>query len=209
MLGAFAWPAALLIGWSGICLLWSPIAGKGLHDGAVYLLFYMLPLGLIAAALARLPWRIGWVKVLYVELAAMAVVFAAIGVEQYLTRTIYWNPKVKVDNAYAPVGWYFRVNSVFYDPSIYGRFLVVAILASLVLVLFERGGEAWIAAALADRDPDRPPAVVLAVELRRARRRDRGRPDRALAPEGDPAARARRGGARRRSRSACRSSATA
>ncbi len=149
VLGAFAWPAALLIGWSGICLLWSPIAGKGLHDGAVYLLFYMLPLGLIAATLARLPWRIGWVKVLYIELAAMAAVFAAIGVEQYLTRTIYWNPKVNVDNAYAPVGWYFRVNSVFYDPSIYGRFLVVAILASLVLVLFERSGKAWIAAALA------------------------------------------------------------
>jgi hypothetical protein len=145
VLGAFAWPAALLIGWSGICLLWS----EGRRDGAIYLLFYMLPLGLIAAALARLPWRIGWVKVLYVELAAMAAVFAAIGVEQYLSRTIYWNPKVNVDNAYAPVGWYFRVNSVFYDPSIYGRFLVVAILASVVLVLFERSGKAWIAAALA------------------------------------------------------------
>ena len=145
VLGAFAWPAALLIGWSGLCLCWS----EGRRDGAIYLLFYMLPLGLIAAALARLPWRIGWVKVLYVELAAMALVFAAIGVEQYLTRTIYWNPKVNVDNAYAPVGWYFRVNSVFYDPSIYGRFLVVAILASLVLVLFVRGGQAWIAAGLA------------------------------------------------------------
>ena len=39
---------------------------------------------------------------------------------------------MKVDNAYAPVGWFYRVNSVFYDPSIYGRFLVVGILASLV-----------------------------------------------------------------------------
>ncbi len=66
----------------------------------------------------------------------MALVFAVIGVEQYLTRNIYWNPKVKVDNAYAPVSWFYRVNSIFYDPSIYGRFLVVAILASLALVLF-------------------------------------------------------------------------
>ncbi len=157
----------------------------------------MLPLGLIAAALARLPWRIGWVKVLYVELAAMAVVFAAIGVEQYLTRTIYWNPKVTVDNAYAPVGWYFRVNSVFYDPSIYGRFLVVAILASLVLVLFDRGGEAWIAAGLATATLigllpsfSQSSFVALAAGIAVVA-------DRALAPEGDPAARARRGGARR------------
>jgi len=145
VLGVFAWPAALLIGWSGLALLWS----EDRHQGAIYLLFYMLPLGLIAAAIARLPWRIEWVKVLYAELSVMAAVFAAVGIEQYLSRTIYWNPKVKVDNAYAPVGWFYRVNSVFYDPSIYGRFLVVAILASLVLVLFERSRWAWVAAVLA------------------------------------------------------------
>ena len=88
-------------------------------------------------------------KVLYVQLAAMALVFGLIGIEQYLTRNIYWNPKVKVDNAYAPVDWFYRVNSVFYDPSIYGRFLVVGILASVVLVLFARGYAAWAAAGLA------------------------------------------------------------
>jgi O-antigen ligase len=145
VLGNFAWPAALLIGWSGIALLWS----EDRHQGAVYLLFYMLPLGLIAAAMARLTWRPGWVKVLYAELAVMAVVFALIGIWQYSTRTIYWNPKVKVDNVYAPVGWFYRVNSVFYDPSIYGRFLVVAILASVVLVLFEGSRWAWVAACVA------------------------------------------------------------
>ena len=79
----------------------------------------------------------------------MALVFAVIGIGQYETRNIFWNPKVRVDNAYAPSGWFYRVNSVFYDPSIYGRFLVVAILASLVVVLFRRGDALWaIAAAL-------------------------------------------------------------
>ena len=144
-LGPFAWPAALLIGWSGIALLWS----EGRRDGAIYLLFYLLPLGLLAVSLARLEWRLVWVKTLYAQLAAMALAFAVIGIEQYLTRNIYWNPKVKVDNAYAPVGWFYRVNSVFYDPSIYGRFLVVGILASLVLVLFVRGAWAWAAAGAA------------------------------------------------------------
>jgi hypothetical protein len=147
-LGPFAWPAAILIGWSGICLLWST-GPTGTHDGAVYLLFYMLPLGLIAALLARAPWRIDSVKVLYVLLAAMSFVFALIGIDQYLTRNIYWNPKVQVDNALAPVDWFYRVNSVFYDPSIYGRFLVVGVLASVTLVLFARGYAAWAAAGLA------------------------------------------------------------
>ncbi len=79
----------------------------------------------------------------------MALAFALIGIWQYHTRNIYWNPKVKVDNAYAPVSWFYRVNSVFYDPSIYGRFLVVAIAASLVAVLFGRGAAVWAAAGAA------------------------------------------------------------
>src|SRR3954462_1508881 len=79
----------------------------------------------------------------------MALVFAVIGILQYESRDIFWNPKVRVDNAYAPSGWFYRVNSVFYDPSIYGRFLVVAILASLVVILLRRGDVLWqVAAAL-------------------------------------------------------------
>ncbi len=51
----------------------------------------------------------------------MAVAFARIGIYQYATSDVFWNPKVIVGNAYAP---FYRVNSVFYDPSVYGRFLV-------------------------------------------------------------------------------------
>ena len=84
------------------------------------------------------------------------------------TRDVFWNPKVIVGNAYAP---FFRVNSVFWDPSIYGRFLVVAILATLVPVALgarrARRSRAALAFVLA-----RPALVVLAVELRRAGRRD-------------------------------------
>ena len=130
-----------------MALLWSG-ESQAAGDGAKYLLFYVLPLGLVAVSLARLPWRVGWASTLYVQAAAMALVFALIGIWQYLTRNIYWNPKVEVDNAYAPVSWFYRVNSVFYDPSIYGRFLVVAILGGLALVLFERSA-AWAALAVA------------------------------------------------------------
>ena len=89
----------------------------------------MLPFGVLAVCLARLPWRRAPVGYLLGLLAAMAFVFAAIGVYQWITRDVFWNPKVIVGNAYAP---FYRVNSVFWDPSIYGRFLVIAILAALV-----------------------------------------------------------------------------
>jgi putative inorganic carbon (hco3(-)) transporter len=144
-LGPLAWPLALFVGWTGLTFLWTIDRGQG----ANYLLFFVLPFGLIAVSLARLPWRIAWVKGLYVQLAAMTFVIAAIGGWQYATRNVFWNPKLIVDNSYAPSSWFYRVNSLFYDPSIYGRFLVVGILASLVLVLYARRRVAWAAAVLA------------------------------------------------------------
>jgi O-antigen ligase len=140
-LGPLTWPAAGLIAWTGLSLAWS----EDLHEGAVSLLFFWLPFGLLAVSLARLAWSRRWLTFLYVQLVGMALVFAAIGVYQYATRDVFWNPKVIVGNAYAP---FYRVNSVFYDPSVYGRFLVVAILAALVIALYDRNRrEAYAAAA--------------------------------------------------------------
>ena len=130
-LGRVAWPLAAFVGWGGISMLWT----EDVRQGAIELLFFYLPFGLLAIALARLTWTRLIALGLLVEVTAMAVVFAAIGIYQYEARDIFWNPKLLVSNAYAP---FFRVNSVFWDPSIYGRFLVVAILALLVLVLFVR-----------------------------------------------------------------------
>jgi hypothetical protein len=144
-LGPLAWPIALFVGWESVSLIWS----EDVRQGAIELLFFVLPFGLLTIVIARLPWSRTWVTVLYVQLALMALVFAVIGIVQYESRQIFWNPKVKVDNAYAPNGWFYRVNSVFYDPSIYGRFLVVGILASLAYVLRRRSDPLWqLAAAL-------------------------------------------------------------
>ena len=127
-LGPLALPLAAFVLWSGLTLAWS----QDLRQGSIELLAFYLPFGLLAVTLARLPWSREWLGAVWVLLAAMAIVFAAVGVYQYETRDVFWNPKVLVGNAYAP---FYRVNSVFWDPSIYGRFLVVAILASLVLVV--------------------------------------------------------------------------
>src|SRR5262249_55733820 len=127
-LGPLAWPLAAFVLWSGMSLAWS----QDVRQGAIELMAFYLPFGLLTFSLARLPWQREWLDYMWALLAGMGVVFAAIGGYQYETRDIFWNPKVSVDNAYAP---FYRVNSVFWDPSISGRFLAVAILASLVLVV--------------------------------------------------------------------------
>jgi O-antigen ligase len=130
-LGPVAWPLAAFVGWTGLSILWT----GDVRQGAIELLFFFLPFGLLAIVLARLSWSRLIALGLLVELTAMAVAFALIGIYQYQTRDVFWNPKLLVSNAYAP---FYRVNSVFWDPSIYGRFLVVAILSLLVVVLFVR-----------------------------------------------------------------------
>ena len=130
-LGLLSVPLAAFLVWTGLSLVWS----RDLREGAVALLAFYLPFGLLAVSLARLPWSRRWLVVLYGELALLALAFAAVGTYQWATRDVFWNPKVIVGNAYAPSPYFYRVNSVFWDPSIYGRFLVIAILASLVLVL--------------------------------------------------------------------------
>jgi putative inorganic carbon (hco3(-)) transporter len=127
-LGPIAWPLAAVVAWTGLALVWS----NDLRQGAIFLAAFALPFGLLAIGFARLPWRPRPFLALYGALLATAVVYAGVGLYQWWTREIFWNPKLIVDNAYAP---FFRVNSVFWDPSIYGRYLVVAILATLALVL--------------------------------------------------------------------------
>jgi O-antigen ligase len=100
--------------------------------GAIFLGAFVLPFGLLAIGFARLPWRGRWLTWLWGGLVATALAYAAVGGYQWLTRDVFWNPSVKVFNAYAP---FFRVNSVFWDPSVYGRYLAVAVLASLAGIL--------------------------------------------------------------------------
>jgi putative inorganic carbon (hco3(-)) transporter len=128
-LGVLAWPLAGLVVWFGLSNLWT----TDVRSGAILLFFFVLPFGLLAVALARLRWSPREARRLYVLFVAMAVIFAAIGIWQWAARDVFWNANVIMSNAQAP---FYRVNSVFWDPSIYGRFLVIAILALLALLLY-------------------------------------------------------------------------
>ena len=52
---------------------------------------------------------------------------SAIGFVEYAKRELLLNPKVISSNQFES---YFRVNSLFFDPNIYGRFLAIVMLAS-------------------------------------------------------------------------------
>jgi O-antigen ligase len=128
-LGALSWPLAAFVGWTGLSIAWTIDPDRG----ALELLAFVLPFGVLTVALARLPWSERGVVSLGRLLLAMALLFALVGIFQWTTHSVFWNDKVITDNTFAS---FYRVNSLFWDPSMYGRFLVVAILVALAIMLF-------------------------------------------------------------------------
>ncbi len=110
--------------------------------------FFYVPFAVLFALLARLEWGPRLPRAALGVLLALALVFVAIGAWEYATRQLLLNPKVITSNAFES---YFRVNSLFFDPNMYGRFLVVVMLGVAAVVLWARrpqvalGGAALLA----------------------------------------------------------------
>ena len=113
--------------------------------GAIALAFFVFPFTAGFGVIARAPLAAWLPRALLVTLVALGSLFAAVGIWQAQTRTLFFARDVEVANAYTS---FFRVTSLFKDPSLYGRYLIVPIAVLLVAILFRRGRTIdWIAAA--------------------------------------------------------------
>ena len=133
-------PAAAFVFYTGLSLLWT----HDLRQGSIELLFFLFPFSALVVVVVRSPWR-GWhPRALAVTLVALAALFSAVSLFQLLTHGHLLASDVERANAYTS---YFRVTSLFKDPSIFGRHVVIAIGVLLVAMWLGRV-RFWIAAAL-------------------------------------------------------------
>jgi O-antigen ligase len=103
------------------------------------MVFFYVPFTLLFGLLRRLRWSPELLRTCLLVVVALALVFAAVGFAEYETKTLFLNPKLIAAN---DVHAYFTVNSVFFDPDIFGRFLaLVMILLAAVLLYDERRRE--------------------------------------------------------------------
>ena len=117
--------AAVLLGFVVLYALQATYADD-VSVAAQQLVFFYVPFALLFALLVRLEWTVRLLTWCLAVVLALALVFALIGFVEYATRTLLLNPKVIASNAF---GSYFRVNSLFFDPNIYGRFLAEVMIA--------------------------------------------------------------------------------
>ncbi len=67
--------------------------------------------------------------------AVEAVAFVVVGSVEYASRSLFWNDQVIRSNDFHT---YFRVNSVFWDPNIYGRYLSLVIVVATAALLWAK-----------------------------------------------------------------------
>ena len=110
------------------------------------LAFFYVPFALLFVLLAQITWSARLLRACFAVLVGLALAFCAVGYVEYATRHVFLNPKLIAANE---LHTYFRTNSVFFDPNIYGRFLVVAMLAVAALLLrTAQARRVWAGAAV-------------------------------------------------------------
>jgi O-antigen ligase len=107
--------------------------------------FFYLPFGLLFMLLRQVEWTPELLLRCLVVAVVLAALFAAVGFVEYANKSLLLNPKVVAANQYDN---YFRVNSVFFDPSIYGRFLALVMIAVTTVVLWGRRREVLLGAGV-------------------------------------------------------------
>ena len=115
-------------------------------DGALaQIIFFYVPFALLYALLVRITWTPQLAGRCLVVLVVLATAFVGIGFVEYAKRELLLNPKVISSNQFES---YFRVNSLFFDPNIYGRFLATVMLALAALLLWTKRTVLAIACAI-------------------------------------------------------------
>jgi O-antigen ligase len=131
-----AQPAAAFFAFAFCSLLWA----DDLEAGANLLVFFTLPFVALLATVARAEYPKRVPPALAAASIVLACLFAAVGLWQAATHELFfYAPNLAISNANTD---YFRVTSLFGDPSLYGRHLVLGIGVVLAL-LAARRWRAW------------------------------------------------------------------
>jgi putative inorganic carbon (HCO3(-)) transporter len=111
--------------------LYSPDFSKSLQN----VCFFFVPFSLVYALLREVKWDKKLLRYVVWVLALEAVAFVLVGAVEYFSRELFWNDQVIRSNEFHT---YFRVNSIFWDPNVYGRYLALVIVIAMSALLWAK-----------------------------------------------------------------------
>jgi O-antigen ligase len=111
--------------------LYSDDFSKGLQN----VCFFFVPFTVAYGLLRDVSWDRKLLTWVLIVVGIEAAVFVLIGSVEYVTRSLFWNDQVIRSNEFHT---YFRVNSVFWDPNVYGRYLALVITVATAALLWAK-----------------------------------------------------------------------
>jgi O-antigen ligase len=100
--------------------------------------FFLAPFAVLFCLLSEIEWSPTLLRRVLVAIGVVAVACSLIAIYQYFARDLFLNPELFDANE---LHVYFRVNSIFFDPNIFGRYLALAIAAYAAVLAW--GGPRW------------------------------------------------------------------
>jgi putative inorganic carbon (HCO3(-)) transporter len=126
-----AWLLASFVVLYAIQTLYSGDFSEGLQN----VCFFLVPFTVAYRLLREVEWDRRLLTLVLIVVGVEATAFVLIGSAEYLTRSLFWNDQVIRSNEFHT---YFRVNSVFWDPNVYGRYLALAIVVATAALLWAK-----------------------------------------------------------------------
>lgn len=125
---ALAWVLAAVVVLYALQALYSADFSQGLQNAC----FFLVPFTVAYRLLREVEWDERLLRWALVLVGLEAALFVLIGTVELSTRSLFWNDQVIRSNEFHT---YFRVNSIFWDPNVYGRYLaLVTVLATAALL---------------------------------------------------------------------------
>jgi len=112
-------------------VLYSDDFSKGLQN----VCFFLAPFSIVFVLLRELRWDRRLLTTALAVMAAEGLLFSLVGFVEYATRDLLWNGAVMRSNQFHV---YFRVNSLFWDPNIFGRYLAIVIVLLVAALIWTR-----------------------------------------------------------------------
>lgn len=122
------WATAAFVAWTVASASWS----SDPEESAVKLVFFYLPFTVLWLCVLGL-WGRRALPTLSATTIALAIPVATLALYQFATRDIFWNATLQQANVYSRL---YRVNAIFFDPNILGRWLAICLVGAFALALW-------------------------------------------------------------------------
>ena len=133
-----SWPGRLRLALAATLVLYAIQASysEDVSNAIENIGFFLAPFAILFVLLAEIEWSRELLRRTLIAVAAVAAGCALIGIYQYFFRDLFLNPELFDANQ---LHVYFRVNSIFFDPNVFGRYLALALTALAACVAW--GGD--------------------------------------------------------------------